>query len=66
MRMALEVLRENQLCAKFSNDFRMKKVLFLGHIISKDAVAAIMEWKQLKNVTQRSFFGLAGYYRRFI
>lgn len=63
--MALEVLRENQLCAKFCNDFRMMKNLFLGRIISKDAMAAAMVWKQLENVTERSSLELAGYYRRF-
>ena len=52
----------------------MDEVLFLGHIISKDGVsvdpskvAAVMDWKQPKSVTEiRCFLGLAGYYRRFI
>ena len=75
LKLALEVLRKNKLYAKFSKyDFWMKEVLFLGHIISKDGVsvdpskvAAVMDWKQPKSVTEvRSFLGLAGYYRRFI
>ena len=75
MKLALEVLRKNKLYAKFSKcDFWMKEVLFLGHIISKDGVsidpskvAAVMDWKQPKSVTEViSFLGLAGYYRRFI
>ena len=75
LKLALEVLRKNKLYAKFSKcEFWMKEVLFLGHIISKDGVsvdpskvAAVMDWKQPKSVTEiRSFLGLAGYYRRFI
>lgn len=40
----------------------MKELLFLGHIILKDGVAndpskvaAVMDWKQLKNVTSYKF-----------
>ena len=47
---------------------------FLDHIISKDGltidpskVEAIAKWKRPENLTEvRSFFGLTGYYRRFI
>ena len=75
LRMTLEFLRKKKLYAKFSKcDFWIKEVLFLGHIISSKGVsvdpvkvAAVVEWKQPKNVTEvRSFLGLAGYYRRFI
>ena len=46
----------------------------MGHIVSADGirvdpskVAAVVNWKVPKNVTEvRSFLGLAGYYRRFV
>jgi hypothetical protein len=52
----------------------MKKVSFLGHIISTEGIAVdpskvqeVLDWKSPKSVTQiRSFLELAGYYRRFI
>jgi hypothetical protein len=52
----------------------MKKVSFLGHIISAEGIAVdpskvqeVLDWKSPKSVTQiRSFLELAGYYRRFI
>ncbi|XP_048489850.1 uncharacterized mitochondrial protein AtMg00860-like [Beta vulgaris subsp. vulgaris] len=71
----LETLRKNQLYAKFSNcEFRLKKVAFLGHYVSKERVfvdstkiQAISEWPTPKNVSNiRSFLGLAGYYRRYV
>ena len=48
--------------------------IFLGHILSKDSIAVdpskvqdVLDWKQPQNVHEiRSFFGLAGYYHRFI
>ena len=52
----------------------MKKLLYLGHIISAkgiwmdpDKVKAIVEWPTSTNLTQlRGFLGLCGFYRRFV
>jgi hypothetical protein len=75
LRIALQILREHQLYAKFSKcEFCLDKVEFLGHVISKECiainpskVAAVLEWEAPKNIKQiRGFLGMAGYYRRFI
>jgi hypothetical protein len=75
LRIALQVLREHQLSAKFSKcEFWLDKVEFLGHVISKEGIAvnpskfaSVLEWEAPKNVKQiRGFLGMAGYYRRFI
>jgi hypothetical protein len=75
LRMALQVLREHNLYAKFSNcNFFKKEFQYLGHAISAKGVIvdpakikAIMDWQAPRNVTKvRSFVGLVGYYRRFI
>jgi hypothetical protein len=75
LRKVLDRLREHQLYAKFSKcEFWLRKVDFLGHVISAEGVAvdpakveAVLNWKQPKSVADiRSFLGLAGYYRRFI
>jgi hypothetical protein len=52
----------------------MKKVPFLGHIISVEGIAVdpskvqeVLDWKSPRSVTQiRSFLELAEYYHRFI
>jgi len=52
----------------------MEKVHFLGHVISKEGisvdpakVAAVVDWPRPTNITkERSFLGIAGYYRRFV
>jgi ribonuclease HI len=63
------------LYAKLSKcEFWISEVLFLGHIINRDGlaidpkkVAAILDWKEPKDVRGiKSFIGMAGYYRRFI
>jgi len=68
-------LQEHQLYAKFSKcAFWLKKVPFLGHILSKDGifvdpskVQEVLYWKAATSVHEvRSFLGVAGYYRRFI
>ena len=71
----LQTLREHQLYAKFSKcEFWLDQVEFLGHVISKEGIAvnlekvnAVLEWEAPKNPKAiRGFFGMAGYYRRFI
>ncbi|KAA3447270.1 DNA/RNA polymerases superfamily protein [Gossypium australe] len=75
LRMVLQILRDNQLYAKFSkSEFWLKEVGFLGHIVSGDGIrvdpskiSAIIDWKLPRNVFEvRSFLGLAGYYRWFV
>jgi hypothetical protein len=71
----LERLRTHKLYAKLSKcEFWLKKVAFLGHILTANGVAvdpekveAISHWQQSTNVSEvRSFLRLAKYYRRFI
>ena len=75
LRIVLTRLREHQLYPKFSKcEFWLKKVPFLGHILSKERISVdpskvqeVLDWKALTSVHEvRSFLGLAGYYRRFI
>ena len=75
LRVVLETLRKEQLYAKMSKcKFWLKKVSFLGHIVSEEGIMVdprkievILEWKPSKSVTEVcSFLGLVGYYRRFI
>ena len=75
LRVVLQILRENQLYAKFSKcKFWLDSVAFLGHVISVEGVyvdpqkiEAIVNWKPPTNVNEiRSFLGLAGYYRKFV
>jgi hypothetical protein len=75
LRIELEKLKKEKLYAKFSKcEFWMEKVIFLGHVISKEGITvdlakfkAVANWKRPKSSTEiRSFLGLAGYYRKFI
>jgi len=75
LRVVLEKLRVHKLYAKFSKcEFWLEKVAFLGHILTAEGVAvdpekveAVSNWQQPTNVSEiRSFFGLAGYYWKFI
>ena len=75
LRIVLQSLKEHQLYVKFSKcEFWLTEVKFLGHVMSAsgvsvepDKVEAIMSWKIPKSAFKiRSFFGLAGYYKRFI
>ncbi|KAL4030883.1 hypothetical protein IC575_009137 [Cucumis melo] len=70
----LETLRSNKLYAKFSKcEFWLKKVTFLGHVVSSEGVSVdpakievVTNWPRPSTVSEiRSFLGLAGYYRRF-
>ena len=75
LRIVLQNLRERQLYAKLSKcQFWLDRVTFLGHVISAEGVSVdpqkiegVVNWKPPKNVSEvRSFFGLAGYYRKFV
>ncbi|KAA0033187.1 ty3-gypsy retrotransposon protein [Cucumis melo var. makuwa] len=68
----LETLRANKLYAKFSKcEFWLKKVTFLGHVVSSEGVSvdpakieAVTSWPRPSTVSKiRSFLGLAGYHR---
>ena len=71
----METLRAEKLYAKFLKcEFWIRKVNFLGHVISKEGIhvdpskiKAIENWSAPKTPTEiRQLLGLAGYYRRFI
>ncbi|KAI3686595.1 hypothetical protein L1987_80275 [Smallanthus sonchifolius] len=75
LRLILELLKQEQLYAKFSKcDFWIREVQFLGHVINEKGihvdpakVEAIKNWAAPSTPTKvRQFLGLAGYYRRFI
>jgi len=75
LRVVLRTLKEKKLFAKLSKcEFWLREVSFLGHVISMGGIAvdpskvdAVLQWDSPKSVFEiRSFFGLAGYYRRFI
>ncbi|KAL1224845.1 RNA-directed DNA polymerase-like protein [Cardamine amara subsp. amara] len=75
LRVVLTKLREQKLFAKLSKcNFWQREICFLGHVISAEGVSvdlekvrAISAWPRPRNATEiRSFFGLAGYYRRFV
>ena len=75
MQLVLELLRQEQLYAKFSMcAFWIREVQFLGHVVNElgihvdpAKIEAIKNWEAPKTPTEvRQFLGLAGYYRRFI
>ena len=75
LRQILETLRKEKLYEQFSKfEFWIRKVDFLGHVVSKDIIhvdpskiKAIEDWSAPRTPTEiQQFLGLAGYYRRFI
>ncbi|XP_057540689.1 uncharacterized protein LOC130818541 [Amaranthus tricolor] len=69
LRVVLQILRENELHARFSKcEFWLEQVAFLGHLVSKEGIfvdpakiEAVRDWPTPRNVTDiRSFLGLAG------
>nr|GEV29388.1 hypothetical protein [Tanacetum cinerariifolium] len=71
----LELLKKEKLYAKFSKcEFWIPKVQFLSHVIDNRGIhvnlakiGSIKDWTSPKTLTKiRQFFGLAGYYQRFI
>ncbi|TYK11549.1 pol protein [Cucumis melo var. makuwa] len=75
LRQVLETLRANRLHAKFSKcEFWLKKVSFLGHVVSSEGVSvdpakieAVTNWPRPSTVSEiHSFLGLAGHFRRFV
>jgi hypothetical protein len=75
LRMVLEMLRSNQLYAKFSKcEFWLTKDAFLEHVISAGGISVdpskvedVLNWMPPTNALEIwSFLGLAGYHCRFI
>ena len=71
IKIILQVLKEQQLYAKFSKcDFFKDQIEYLGHVVSNDGISidpdkinAITKWRVPKNVTGiSSFMGIIGYY----
>ncbi|XP_057520887.1 uncharacterized protein LOC130801136 [Amaranthus tricolor] len=59
LRLVLQILRENELYAKFSKcEFWLEQVAFLGHLVSKEGISAdpakieaVRDWPTPRNVT---------------
>ncbi|XP_074327698.1 putative mitochondrial protein AtMg00860 [Apium graveolens] len=75
LRIVLVVLRNEKLYAKFLKyEFWLKKVHFLGYVVSSEGVMidpakieAVSNWERPTTPTEvRIFVGLAGYYQRFV
>ncbi|CAI5479000.1 unnamed protein product [Closterium sp. Yama58-4] len=70
-----EILRNTKFCVKLSkSDFALKKVQFLGHMVSAEGVhvdprkmEVIKKWKVPENVKElQQFLGFANYYKKFV
>ncbi|CAI7876750.1 unnamed protein product [Closterium sp. NIES-53] len=68
-------LRKNKFYVKLSkSDFALKKVQFLGHMVSAEGVhvdpwkiEAVKKWKVLENMKElQQFLGFTNYYNRFV
>ena len=75
LRLALQRLREQRLCAKLSKSALCQtEVEFLGHYVGRDGlrvmedkIDAVRDWPVPATIRElRAFLGLAGYYRRFV
>nr|GEY40568.1 putative reverse transcriptase domain-containing protein [Tanacetum cinerariifolium] len=75
LKVILELFKKEELYAKFSKcKFWIPKVQFLGHVIDSQGIhvdpakiKSVKDWASPKSPTKiRQFFGLVGYYRRFI
>ncbi|CAI7889727.1 unnamed protein product [Closterium sp. NIES-53] len=75
LRKVFEILRKNKFYVKLSkSDFALKKVQFLGHMVSAEGVhvdprkiEAVKKWKVPENVKElQQFIGFAKYYNRFV
>ncbi|GJZ90150.1 putative reverse transcriptase domain-containing protein [Tanacetum coccineum] len=75
LNLVLELLKKEKLFAMFSKcEFWLQEVHFLRHVVNiigiyidPSKIKAAKNWKAPKSSSEiRSFFGLAGYYRRFI
>ncbi|GJU65918.1 putative reverse transcriptase domain-containing protein [Tanacetum coccineum] len=75
LKLILELLKKEQLYAKFSKcEFWIPRVQFLGHVIDSQGIyvdpakiESIKDWASPKTATEiRQLLGLTGYYRRFI
>ena len=75
LRLALQRLREQRLCAKLSKSALCQtEVEFLGHYIGRDGlrvmedkIDTVRDWPVPTTIRElRAFLGLAGYYRRFV
>ncbi|RLN36021.1 polyprotein [Panicum miliaceum] len=75
LQQVFDILRQHQFKIKRSKcTFARKEITYLGHIVSGCGVAtdpknvtAVQQWPVPMNVKEvRGFFGLAGYYRKFV